>query len=270
MNDAMRVSMTRIKSQIPNQILEIAFRKKDAGPFANLSIDEQILDEVVRERVMTDCNLMGGRTTQISLAVSMWEQTVDTHSQINSGTGPFSIYRIPADRRENCDILEIHHTHYPMPYGNGVATNRIATGGTMCAHSKNLLNSHTAGDTIQTPTAELLQGNVIRLHPGSFAHIDWVVTCRLAYDENMTNLNSSAINSFAKLCILAVKQHIYNNLIINLDAGFIQGGAEITNFRTIIEQWSDLNPEYLEELDVYFGANFMDIQRIGPLLKYMI
>lgn len=270
MNDAISVALQRIKSQIPPQILEVAFRKKDAGPIVNLSIEYQILNEVIRTRVMTDCNLMGGKTTQISLSSSWWEETRATMSQINSGTGPFSIYRIPAEARENKDILEVHHIQYPMPYGNGASYGRVPSGANLCGASKNLMQSHTAGDITQTPLPELLQGNIIRLHPGSFAHINWVITCRLAYDENMTNLNSSAIDSFAKLCVLAVKQAVYNKLIITLDAGFIQGGAEITSFRNIIDQWSDIEQEYKEELNVYFGANVMDIQRIGPLMKYMI
>lgn len=270
MNNAIEIALKRIKTQIPRQILEVAFQKKDAGPFANLSLDQQILSEVVRGRVMDDCNLMGGRTTQISLSSSMWEKTLNTRSHINSGTGPFSIYRIPADVREGCDILEVHHVQFPMPYGNGVSTGRIQEGGTICAASANLLNSHTAGDVIQTPTAELLTGNLVRMHPGSYAHIDWVLTCRLAYDDNMTNLNSGAINSFAKLCVLATKKHVHNKLIILLDAGFIQGGAEITSFRNLIDDWKDIESEYLEELDIYFGANLMDIQRIAPILKYMI
>ena len=271
MNNAIKHALSSIKKQIPPAILDLVFKQKFAKARRSpITLDQSIINEVILKNVQPDCNLVGGRPTQIALQQSWHEEALMDTSYINSGTGPYSIYRIPAEARRDAPITEVTHIQYPMPYGNGESYGRSQAGGTICDANQALLDSHTAGGLSPTPTVELLQGDLIRLHPGGYAHLDWVLNCKVGYDENMTNLNSSAIRSFGRLCILATKQVIYRELIVDMDRGFIEGGAEVTSIKGIVEQWADLEEQYQEELKTYFGANVLDVQTAAIFLKHML
>jgi hypothetical protein len=199
----------------------------------------------------------------------MLEPITNTFTQRNSGEGPFSIYRVPPDKRNNCDITEIHRVMWPLPNAGGFAT-RTPYGATICDYSNELINSRTGAGIPPTPTGEILTGDLIRLHPAGFSHIDWVVVCRVAYDESMNHLNGSSIDAFAEMCVIATKMFIYNQLIIEIDRGYVEFGMDIVSVRQIIEPWSDLNDLYREKVNKFCNGNMMDIQRIGPLLKYAL
>lgn len=269
MSQAIPISLMRIKHMIPPQILQLAFMPTQQHVWNNISIDQQIVDKVVNSRVRKDCNLLGGKTIQISLTGPMLEQVVQTTSQVNSGTGSFSIYRIPPDQRDFCDITEVHRVMFPLPNAGGHATTSVK-GATICAYTQELIHSRTGGGIPPTPTPELLSGDLVRLHPGGHTQIDWVLVCQVAYDEAMNSLNGSSVDAFAELCVLATKMYIYNQLIIQLDRSYVEYGMDIASVRQIIEPWSDLNEEYREKLNKFVNGNMMDLQRVGPLLKYML
>lgn len=269
MSNAIQVALMRIKHNIPPQILQIAFKAKQQYMWNNLSTDQEIISKVINSRVRTDCNLLGGKTIQVSLTSDMLEDVPRTASQVNSGTGPYSLYRIPPDRRDNCDITEVHRVMHPLPNAGGPSV-MSSRGGTICDFRHELELSHTGGGIAPTPTAERLTGDLIRLHPGYYTYIDWLLVCRVAYDKNMNSLNMSSIDSFADLCTLATKMYIYNNLIIQLDRGYVEFGMDIVAVRQVIEPWSDLNDTYTEKVDDFCNGNMMDLQRIGPLIKYML
>jgi hypothetical protein len=272
MNNAINYAISQVKQQVPYQILDLVFVKKNMHRFAVLrpiTLDQSLIDTIVIGIVRKDCNLVGGRPMQTALQQTWHEATLQTMSHINSGSGPYSIYRIPEEERLSCPITEVMHAQYPQPYGNGESYGRNYGGGTICDAAKALLDSHTGGGAPR-PIVELLQGDLVRLHPGGYSHVDWVITYKVAYDENMTNLNSSAIRSFARLAVLATKRYIYNQLIIDIDRGFIEGGAEIPMIRQIVESWNGLDQDYQEELNKYFGANVLDVTTAAVVLKYML
>ena len=264
-------AMNDIRAHIPQEVLQLAFGQPDQQQaFGQISLQDTIVKTIIQDRVKTDCDLMGGKSVQITLDFDWWEPTNHNLSAWNSGAGRFGVYRIPPEARGHSDITEVFHCQFPMPFGQSMATGFDTGGGDLCTVNKNLLNSHTGHGQAAAPVPELLQGNMVRLHPGGMTHLNWVLACRVAYDENFTNMNGSAISSFAELCMIATKMYCYNKLIVPVDRGFIQGGAELTSIRNLIEQWSDLGQEYREKLDIYFGANMLDVVRVGTLLKYMI
>lgn len=271
MHDAIFMSMTRIRSEIPYEILDLAFGSKAReNHFVAASIESNINNEVIQRIVRPDCNLNGGKSQQITLRSEWREQTRDNSYAINAGVGIIGLYRIPPEARSNSIITEVFHVQHPMPYGHPGLTGLAGDGATICGNNKEMYNSHTESGIRPTPNAEVLNGDIIRLHPGYMSHIDWVLSCRVAYDENLTNLNSSAVDIFSQLAVLATKRAIYQKLIISIDRAYIEGGAEIAVIKDIISQWSDLTPEYTELLKRFYGTNAMDIQRIGILARYML
>ncbi len=269
MNNAVRTALSRIHQQIPPEILNATFMAGLQSDFPT-TLDDQIMKLVIDAYLRQDCNLFGGRTIQIALLGSYHEPSANTRTQVNSGTGPFSIYRIPPEERFFESLVEVQGIQYPTPHGNGDGYGREGQGGTLCAANQALLNSHNGGGRSPTPTVELMQGDVIRLHPGGYTHQDWVLSCRVAHDENMTNLNPSTIDIFAKAAVLAAKIYIYTNLIVKIDRGVIRGGSELPTIRAIVEGWGDLTAEYSETLDLFSGSTMMDVQRFASYAKFAL
>lgn len=267
MNDPIHAAISRIKSRIPKAILELVFNQP-TNNIIRTDIDSQIKHEVINKVIRTDCDLHGGKTTTIYLNPDWIEHTNGDDSEVYSGDGGFGIYRIPPEARDMCDILEVHHILH-RNYSGG------SSGGGVPGHPevqwmKGLIDSHLATDHLSTPSVELLSGDIVRLNPAPMAAREYTLVCRLSYGENFTGLNSSAIRSFVKLCEYATKRYIYQQLFINMDAGFIRGGAEYDSIKTIVESYGDMDELYDEELVRYFGRNFLDLPRAAGMIARMV
>ena len=99
-----------------------------------------------------------------------------------------------------------------------------------------------------TSRLELIGENVVLVKDPSIAPTSGVLRCVLANDENMNNLSIRSFHAFSKLCELAVKSHIYNRLVIEMDSGKIRGGFEIGAFKNIVDSYSEKEEEYQDYL----------------------
>jgi len=144
-------------------------------------------------------------------------------------------------------------------------------GNTMNDMVDQVLESHTFNNSRITPMAELLAGDLVRLIPGQSSHVDWVISARLAYEPNFSNLNQSAVLSFANLVVLATKAFIYNELIISLDEVSTMMGVEINTVKQIIESYAEADKEYDEMLTEQFtGGAQLDPRRMAILFNHML
>lgn len=96
------------------------------------------------------------------------------------------------------------------------------------------------------------------------------MNCRIAYDENFTNLNTSALDTFADLCVEAVKMYAYNTLIIPLDKGYVESGLNIGEFKRIIDTYADSPVRYKELLSKLAGSMILDPSRLMNILPYLL
>ncbi len=274
MHNAIDIGIRRIEQFIPNSILQSALANSE---YVNFGLRNAIQDDIITDVVMSDCNLGGGKTLHIPLLLEYHEPLSDEL---------YGVYRIPIEVTGGREIVEVHRLlHNPRNhksfYSHSGGLNPFTMGmnsDPYCMYKQavpmamhDMVASKTGiGDHIDTPSVELLQGGLIRLHPGPRTHIDWLLTCRVAYDSNMTNLNSEGIDKFADVCLVAAKIFCYNKLIIKLDIGAIQLGSEIGSIKDIISDWSDLGEEYREKVNYFHKANSLDLQRIGSLIQYMV
>ena len=268
MHNAIDVALKRIMHQIPPEILNLAFASGNPM-YGGSSIHASIISNVIKGRVLSDCNLVGGRTISITLDSSWVEPTVRNDSEYYAGVGTNSIYRIPAHARDNADIVQVHHVGQPMPFNGGMQI-QDARSASICGYLNDLKSTWNGGGMGGSPIPEVLQGDLIRLHPGHMSHIPWVLVCRIAYDGDFNNLNIGAINKLGNLAVIATKMYVHTTTIVKLDRGYISGGAEIGIIREIISGWGDLEELYQEHLLKFTGSNALDIQRVAPLLKNMI
>lgn len=273
MINAINVAIGRIHQRIPKEILELAFSSNTLDGYMS-----RLREEVFDKFVIVDCNIGGGKTVEIELD-SSWEEKV-TDNKV-------TFYRIPPEIRDHRDIVEVHRIQHSI-HGNlavaGMGDDLLGYVGmptSVCDHGaaakfamSDMLESKTGIGGFPykptTPIVELVSGDLIRLSPPIYRTIRWLLICRLAFDSEMTNLNSDAIDVFANLAVLACQMKCYTNLIIKLDTGMKEFGSDIPSIRDIVSNWSDLNDTYHETKNKFLKACSLDIQRIAPIIKYAL
>lgn len=270
MHNTLAYTMTEIFHHIPKEILELGFPQHALKPPTALS--SRIYNEVIVNRVAPRCNLNGGKIKDITLHHTWWERTNNSYHTNIANVGPYAIYRIPPEVRDNLPIIGVNHLSPPSMYGNtgyyGGPPNEA--GFDVPQVMDRMLSSHTGHNSIITPSAEVLSGDMIRLDPAMHTHQDWRLSAKIAYDEGFNNLNSSAVESFAHMVIAATKAYIYNALIISLDRGYMMGGAEIGAIKDIISEYRDANERYEELVSQFAGGARLDPNRMKTLLAYML
>lgn len=275
MANALEVALVRVFASIPRDLLELAFyRRRDKDryiPATLVTLDQMVTQKIIRGRVWVDMNLMGGKPKQIVLLRKWIEEVRYTWGDYNMNIGPFSVYRVPPEARDNVPIGEVIGIAYPGNLGGSTLNIAGYGGGTSLGVIANaVLDSQTFASSPARPQPELLAGDLVKLFPSQHAHIDWVLNCRLCYDENLTNLNTNAIDTFADIVVCATKAFIYNELIINLDRAYVEGGAEIATIQRIVESYSDQEQRYKELKDELHGGMFLDPQNMEIFLRHAL
>lgn len=264
------IALTRIKSTIPPEILEFAFQKRNQYEEV-FPIDEMLLIKVIRARCIKDMSIYGGRHKKIVLRREFMEKLERNKDDLYLHTGGFSLFRIPPEEREGLPISEVMSVEYFGPYGNYLPNAPgYSFSPTITTIGAAVLDSHTFRQAPPVPRAILLSGDLVKLMTSQWTNIRWVLNCRLSYDENLTNLNTSAIEPFADLCVYATQAYIYTNVVISLDKAFIQGGYQIGQFKNIIDSYADANQHYNEQLQQVVGGTMLDPERLEMLLPYMV
>lgn len=268
---AIDMALRHIEIEMSPRILNMVFVNK--GNYH--SVHEGIKNLVIYHHVIPDCNLKSGKVVTIEL-LKEWEVHVPNEA--------FALFEIPASAREGREIVEVHSIKQklwndtvnsvdtggaPM-YGNddifqGVPDHMIG----MVASAGAMLRSKTSIGTPNLPIPELM-GNMVKLHPSPRAWVSWLLDCRIAYDREMTNLNSSAILKFADICELAVKRYCYKTLVTELDAGAIVYGSDLAAIRDLVSRWGDMKTEYYEACVAFSKATKLDIRRLESLARWAI
>lgn len=273
MNSPLNLAVSMVMNRIPIEILELAFRNQEYNylyPMA--SISQKIIDTVIRQRVLKDCNVFGGKTIQIVLLDTFREDikidTADTFMPV----GSHSIFRIPPEARENSSIIEVHGVTYGAM--NNVSmlgyTSSPYGGATMISKAQDILDSHTFSSSPPRPLVILMSGEIVKLVPAQFNQVPWILTARISYDNEFTNLNNSAIHIFSQLVLEAVRAYCYNKLIIPIDKSYIESGMQVTTIKTIIDSYAESEKRYFELLDQMAGMMTMDPTRLMNILPYML
>lgn len=257
MANALEACLRRIYHSIPKELLEKAF-----PPYRNETMDACIQAQVITSRVLPDCNLVGGRMKLIVLR-SKWVEISDTPAPFIWGNSKsFSLYRVPPEARDYRPISSVIELRYPYTIHDGLQLPNVGSGmtggmNTVGSLACQVMNSHTFANSIPLPTPILRSHDIVQLTPNSVSQlqdIDWVLMCRLNYDEDFTNINAQAVIPLTELALCAVKAYIYNTLIIKTDMAFLEGGQQIGKMREICESYSDQNERYVELLRQFNGA----------------
>lgn len=250
-------SLDEIKFRIPYEILRVVFqeRNNDWRNRAPVSIDNEILNKVIKPRVIVDTNIIGGQTILVSLE-GLTPKYSDTYT---------IIYEIPAERvmfRSIMSVLSISYLPFAssfntMGYGSGVVNPTSMNDVT--AAGQRVADSHSNIPMVSNATVELVGSNVVLIRDQLRVTNAYQLRCVVANEENLNNINPRSYLAFSDVCVLAVKSYIYNKMIIAMDSAFLQGGQELGAFKSYVESLADAEQMYRDYLrDVWRATIYMN------------
>lgn len=229
-----------IKFTIPREVLQIGFVENFDRVNHITSIDERIINSVIRPRVLTDCNLVGGVPVMIDISQCVVHDTANREYIIE-------VPKRLTNNRPIVSCLSLVANHRGLLLAPYKGTNPVMTQAT---HMFNSLNTETI---IQTARLELIGENTILVNEPYLGILNATVRVNVAYDDMMSNLHPRSFIEFSKLCIYAVKAYIYNNCKVKLDQGYVYGGHELGSIGEIIDNYSDSEEMYQEHLNTIMG-----------------
>lgn len=244
-------ALDEIKYTIPRQVLTEAFKDTTNNwRQAPVSLDEQIMNKVIKPRVLLDANLIGGQETLVSLE-GLASLYIDTYTVV---------FEIPAERlnfREIMSVLSIGYLPYSATYssfGSGVGVVNPNSLNDVLSAGQRVGNAMSSIPVVSNATAELIGYNTVMIRDQVRATNAYQLRCVLANDANLNNINLRSYPDFAKLCQLAVRSYIYNTLLIKIDNAYLQGGQELGSFKNYVESLADSEEMYQTYLREVWGA----------------
>lgn len=227
-----------VKYKIPPQILQAAFVHREFGhrpiPY---NVDALIRDKVIEERVMVDCNLVGGQQVVIPL-LNVQPEYLDPTTVI---------YRIPKALTQGRSILRA----LSMSVGAGSAAamgmlnNTGGYGYSQIEDAADLMSAaQSAIPMVSSAYLRVIAENTVMVTEQIALPSNVSLRCMLEYDPDFSQLKPTSIPKFTRLVELAVKAYIYNELVIPMGQGQLSGGMELGRFREVVDSYADSNELY--------------------------
>ena len=237
--NALHKALAEIKFQIPPEVLQVGFVENFGRVNQVVSLDERIMNGVIRPRVLVDANLVGGVVARVPIAGCMvreylpYEYIVIVPKELTSGRSIVSVLSL-------------------VSYTNTITTAPVYTASPMLTAANNMFNSITQETVIQTSRLELIGDNTVLIQDPNLSILTGSLRCTVEYDETMSAIHPRNMHSFSKLCVLATKSYIYNNCKVKLDQGYVYGGHELGSISEVIDSYSDAEEQYQEFLNSDF------------------
>lgn len=265
---AITKALQEIRFSIPDQVLRAAFLRQHQWGTMPVSLDQAIMQKVIGPRVMVDANLVGGAFAMIPLA-NVPTQYIDPYSLI---------FHIPKELTQGRTILSALSVSY-MPasgaWSDGTSNYGLANMGNVsnvASVMQRLSDSVSNLPPISNAYVDLIGENTVLVRNQARIMQSYILRCLLNNDENLNNISPRSWEAFAKLCVLAVKAFIYNELLIEIDQAYLQGGQELGAFKNYVDGLSDANDMYLTHLkEVWMVTAVMnDVHAHTRIIKLMV
>lgn len=265
--NAIDKALQEIRATIPLPILQRAFINTiEHYQQLNVSLDSVIRDQVISQRVWTDCSLQGAQQLLIPFRELRPTQP-DAYS---------FIYRIPKSMTNGRSIMTVLDVVYYVAQGlvaYGGSYSSVNTLNSTCENSPILQAGKALRDVdgnisqISTANAQIIGENVILINDNSGLVVAGGAHVMLAHDEQFSNIKGNLYGAFGKLVVLATKAWIFNNLEIIIDRNEVWSGMAVGKFKEIVERYSSAEDMYQEYKDTTWrkaqiSNDYMSSQRI--------
>lgn len=250
-------AVEELKYRIPSNILTAAFNNynEEGWRRAPVSLDELIISKLIRPRVIMDTNLVGGETIMVPLEGLMPEY-VDNYTRI---------VIIPPDRINSRTIMSVLSAHY-LPYG--YSFNNLNSPTAMAGYgsvndvtsvAQRVNNSFSNVPPLSSAMTQLVSNNTVLIRDKLYITNIYSIRCVVSNDENLENINPRSWHVFCKLCELATKSYIYNNLVMRIGSAYLAGGQELGIFKELVDEYRDSEELYQTELrEKWQKVNYMN------------
>ena len=273
MNYPLDTCIMQVVSNIPPEILELGIRYANKKFHRYENLTEFICNQIINDNVLKELNLVTGQVKTIVLKSTWIENMQGDHGGYAGDDGPNTVFRIPPEARDNKPVSQVMTVQFPyITYqSSGIANADVASGGySLVDQVDNIINSYTLSTPRNHPVVTLLSGDLVKLTPSQYTRQNWLLTCRIAYDETFNNMPDSHIRLLAKLVELKTKQWLYTNLIVSVDRAVVETGVDIGTIKSIIEEYKDASQQYEEVFLKFRGASNIDPEYRRRLLYYML
>jgi hypothetical protein len=235
--DAIAKAISEIKFIIPREILNEVFIKRfqEFRSTPSNNIDNEILAQVIRPRVLVDCDLIGGIEMYVPLN-RIPQQIVGLYSYV---------YNIPKAYTNNRSIMSLLEITFNDPttlgnYGNN-STNQSSV---MSQVAMGVGDAQGSIPLTETADLQLIGDNVVYVRGMLTIPTNSYLRCKIGYDSRMNHLPPGAYLAFAKACEFAIKAFIYKELIIKMGSGQLQAGQLLGPFKDEVDKFSDAEANY--------------------------
>lgn len=273
--NALLYSINEILHQIPRDILHAGMMIDENDSIANLTtIEDKILNKVLKKRVLLDANIIGGIETIIPL----------TNVQPSYYEQYYTIYNIPSDLTMNKEIMSVlGMASVPI---NGYLNSLGSYSNSQNNNGVNSINGNNAfmsvanrmGDAISPASVlnntnlELVGYNTVLVYANYRLISNFGIRVVLENESNLNNIQPRSYKNFSMMCVLATKAYLYNKLIIPINSGMLAGGQDLGVFKSILESYSSAEDDYRVFIkEVWGGVAYMnDNTRYSRFLGSML
>ena len=261
--DPITAALNELKFTIPLPILQKVFiRRVSRWQAKHVSLNERIMEEVIRPRVFQDTNIAYGQTIFVDLSLCPVEQ-VQQYA---------TVYRIPKELTHGRSILSALSVAYGIPGTGAVIGGMVNAGKSAIQAATNALaRSQEQMPVTSTANVQLIAENTILIRDTLRMTGNLYLRCVIEQDERMSHLHYKNIPVLKQLVTYAVKSFIYNTYLIEMDMAELAGGQELGRFSDIIESYADAEELYQETLKEKYAraAVSTDYPAIQRYIKLM-
>lgn len=231
-------ALGNLKFHISKEILNIAFKEYQTLISSNVtSIHEIITNEIIRKKVLVDCNIVSCEEVDIFL-----DKCDVRHIYEQNET----VIKVPKELTGNRSIID----PLSLVLNTYIAGNGMLTGGTsnQLGNLQKLTAAHTGPDVIQTSKMQMIGENTILVQSSTALFSNGILRVSIENSSNLDNIGSRFNLVFSKLVTQCIKMFIYNDMLVKLNEGYLYGGHELSVVNEIINGWSDYESMYYETL----------------------
>lgn len=238
MNNALSYVIERVQRQIPAPLLQQAFisniKHRTRIP---ISVGSRILEEVIQTQVMPDINIVGGKTAYIQLDDCV----------VTERTPTYSVYFVPKELTGGLSITSVHELQYGGAFAM-IDSPLIGSSSTVGDAAMQQVDALKGVAYTSEGRTTLVNDNTVMVEGPPNLGMTNALRVVLEYDTGLTALNPRSLHDFSKLVVLAVKAHIYNTNVMQIDMGQMKAGAMLGTYKDIVDSYSDAMDEYDEYL----------------------
>ena len=274
--NALLYAINEIRAQIPTEIIHAAMMIDEPEVTAKLtSLDDKLLNKVIKKRVLLDANIVGGIETILPLSQpSYYDQY-------------YTIYNVPPEATNNREIISVLSIAF-MPasgYFGQTATDFGTAGGysngnfngnhqsnPVMGVARRIGDAASISGALSNAHIELVAYNTILIYANYRAVASFGVRVILENETNLNNIQPRSYKGLSLLCVLAAKSYIYGKLIIPINSGYLAGGQDLGIFKSLIENYSSAEEEYRTYLREQWAATayMNDTTRYNRFLSSML